>query len=120
MSSKDFKAYDNIEVSTEQPIEDLYHYGVLGMHWGKRGAKSNKSGGNIQRAKSHAEAWLKEAGKMTLSQYTHPIITTKANKASIGSGDLKSKLRRRLLYQNTADIKDVNQRIAALLAAKKK
>jgi hypothetical protein len=107
--------------------ESLMHYGVLGMRWGRRRKTLNKvsksstgkrvvqTSKHLQRGQSSIHAWLKEAGKMTLSQYTHPIITTRANNQSIGSGDLKSKFRRRLLYQNTSDIHDVNQRIERVL-----
>ena len=120
IGSKDVKLYEDVKVSTEQPIESLYHYGIPGMHWGKRGGQANKSGGNIQAAKSHVASWLKEAGKMTLNSYTHPILTNKANRASIASDGLKDRLRRTMVYQNTKDIKDINQRVAALLAEKKK
>lgn len=31
-----FIPYDNPEVSTEIPINDLYHFGIPGMRWGRR------------------------------------------------------------------------------------
>lgn len=41
--------YNKTKVSTETPIDDLYHYGVLGMKWGVRKDQINKSVGRTSR-----------------------------------------------------------------------
>lgn len=87
-----------------QVQHELMHYGVLGMHWGKR--------------KAQAQGWVKEAHKSGVNGLKHPILNAKANRASIKSSSTKDKLRRTFLYSNTKDLKDVNARATALIAAK--
>ena len=57
------------------------------------------------------KAWLAEAGKLTINQYTHPIITERADRASKNADTLGNMIRRDTLYQNTNDLRDVNRRI---------
>ena len=53
-SSPNYLPYDNLQISTEESIESLYHFGVLGMRWGKRGSK--KIGGRaVSAVKKHVE-----------------------------------------------------------------
>jgi len=68
-----------------------------------------------KQGKPIADSWLKEAGKLFVSNNRHPMIARMANEESIRTGDLKTQLRRRLIVQNTKELKDVNQRIEAML-----
>ena len=64
--------------------------------------------------------WFKEAHKVNTNNALHPFITDKANKESIKSEkSLGTRIRRKTLYQNTKDLKDVNSRIEKMLAEKK-
>lgn len=40
-SSQYPSSYDDQSISTEEPIESMYHFGKMGMHWGRRKAKSS-------------------------------------------------------------------------------
>jgi hypothetical protein len=39
--SASYVPYDAPQISTEEPIQNLYHYGILGMHWGRRKGKDS-------------------------------------------------------------------------------
>jgi hypothetical protein len=41
-------SFENQKVSTEEPIENLYHVGVLGMKWGRRKGKTTQSRPNSE------------------------------------------------------------------------
>lgn len=68
-------SYSRPEVSTEQPIESLYHYGILGMRWGvrrKRGPDGRVIPGTRERntpaSEEHRKAQeLKKVGAKGLS-----------------------------------------------------
>jgi len=90
--------------------QSLAHFGVLGMKWGvhRTATQLGKSAGN----------WGKEAGKMIKSNYTHPIITSRANRESKKADTMGNRVRRTLVYQNTKDLKDINKRIDTMVAEK--
>jgi hypothetical protein len=111
--SKDYIPYDRPEISTEQPVETLYHFGVLGMKWGvRRAGKSGKAG-------SKGSSWLKEAVTATTNNLRHPIITGKAFRDSEKASSFKDLVRRKTLYVNTKELRDVNQRTSKMLLDKK-
>jgi len=70
-------------------------------------------------ASKSPKAWLSEAGKVAINGYIHPIITNRANTQSKQAGSFGNEVRRTLLYQNTNDLRDVNQRIYKAIADKK-
>ena len=68
---EDIISYDRPEVSTEMPVSSLYHFGVVGMRWGKRHQNPDGS--------------LTDSGKKKLSKvYKKEMVKvlTETNKAS--------------------------------------
>lgn len=71
-SGSGYVPYDHAqEISTEKPVESLYHYGVLGMHWGRRKGSNNAKQRSLSR-KPGSEDYelsreLKKKGSKNLS-----------------------------------------------------
>jgi hypothetical protein len=97
--SKDYIPYDRPEISTEQPVEMLYHVGVLGMKWGARRAgkaaakesmvKSRASGdshklGSFRRAVKDANKASHEAKKAYIKTVKEERRKTISKSAVIG------------------------------------
>jgi hypothetical protein len=69
-SSNGYIPYDQLQISTEEPIESLYHYGILGMHWGRRKGQSTRSGKKLKTSGSEdyvESRKLRNKGKKNLS-----------------------------------------------------
>jgi hypothetical protein len=79
--------YDRPEVSTEEPIESLYHYGILGMRWGRRKGFT---------AKRQIEYDKKKA--------TDDLISDDYKK----KGDLK---RKKISQMSNKELKELNERL---------
>ena len=73
-----------------------------------------------QKSINKGSSWLKEAGKVTMNNLVHPILTDKADRESKKAGSFKDNVRRTLVYQNTKDLKDINSRVNKMIADKKK
>jgi hypothetical protein len=72
---------DSLQISTETPIKDLYHYGILGMKWGvRRGSKSGSStvkrtsgSDDYQKAKTLKRKSLKDMSNKEIEDLTRRL-----------------------------------------------
>lgn len=83
--------YSPPKVSTEMPIEELYHYGVLGMKWGVR-----RNRRNVKKAQAKAS---KKAGK------------TKAQKGSEDFEKAKALNAKGAKHLSNAELKELTTRM---------
>lgn len=58
-------------ITREQPSDDLCHYGVLGMKWGKRKASYNQHEQNIKKTKSEYKKAKKDYNKAYNKSYDY-------------------------------------------------
>ena len=84
---KDAIPYDAPNISTEAPIDSLYHWGILGMQWGQRkGKSSSKSKAKRKTTKKevaddgeddHSRSNLQKKNLHTLSDAQLKDVTTR-------------------------------------------
>lgn len=56
----------DLSISTETPVEDMYHYGILGMRWGKRKGTSTSTTTKLSKdAKEKQNLKKKKVSEMT-------------------------------------------------------
>ena len=84
-------------VSTEEPIDSLYHFGVLGMKWGRRKSRSSR-GGKMRRS-------LITIKKVTVQQKPH--------KDEDDVSDRNTLLGKHVNQMSTAELKRLNTRLEA-------
>jgi len=86
----------------------LSHFGVPGMKWG------------VRRAANGVRNQIGEAYKMQRNSLMHPFVTQKATYDSLKKGNIKTNIRRTMIFQKTSEIKDINDRVKSILANKQK
>jgi len=79
--------YDNPQISTEEAIDSLYHVGVLGMKWGKRGKRKF-----APRAASKLHQTIKDktAKKESSEDHKKKVILKKKQIHEMSNAELKT------------------------------
>ncbi len=91
----------------------LQHYGVPGMKWGVR--KAVKIGNTLNKGINNARKRNMETSKYAINKAFHPILSAKADVASMRGQSLGTKMRRSMLYQKTEEVRDINKRVESLI-----
>lgn len=96
--SHGFVPYDQPNVSTEEPIENLYHFGIRGMRWGFRKAASSGSG-SLSRIKGKKSS-TKDDDDETSEDHKVSRVLKKKQVKNLSTAELK-KLNERMQLEQT-------------------
>lgn len=94
-SASGYLPYDHgQEVSTEQPIESLYHFGIPGMKWGRRKGQATSRVSTIKKPKVELSKDYKEAKAAKSKNYK-----------SLSNAELQSLTKRMQLEKQLRELK---------------
>lgn len=102
-----FIPYDYPGISTESPIESLYHFGVLGMRWGRRRGKT----GSLKKSVSDRITKYNDHRNNSSDDYKKNVDLKKKRINELSNAELKSLNERLQLERNYKDLsaKDVSK-----------
>ena len=92
-------SFDTPQVSTEEPIETLYHFGVKGMRWGVRKRRSKSSG-----SKKKQSTEKKEKEDTRREDYKKKLKTRKKKVSEMSDAELRDFINRTQLEKQYKDI----------------